>query len=453
MTISFRFKLLASHALVALVVGAVTLIVVERLVSRRMEEQLDRRTEAQARGVSAWLDRAAHPGQLAHRLAEVVDARVTIIDKRGIAVGESEAAPNAPAGMDTEGSPIEVTIARGGGVGRETRFSAIESQPVRYIAVPAKQETVVRLGVPIGEFEETKAELRKQLFAAALASLLVALGLAALVAGPLTRRLRDATAVAVRIGAGDYEGVTASPANDEVGVLSRALARTASELRETEQRRRDFLANVAHEIRTPVTSIRGYAELLKTSGALDETGKEFATTIHRNALRIGQLVEDLLELEAIEAGKGAPLAAEPVMLAPVIQHVVDTLKARADETGATFAVDVGELAPVGDQDAVERIILNLVDNALRHGGKAVKVDVSAARADHRIRITIKDSGPGIPAEDRDRIFERFHRGAAARDPERRGTGLGLAIARELAVAMHGSLTLGEGSTFTLELPA
>jgi signal transduction histidine kinase len=178
-------------------------------------------------------------------------------------------------------------------------------------------------------------------------------------------------------------------------------------------------------------------------------------------LRVGQLVEDLLELEAIEAGKGAPLAAEPVALAPLVQHVVDTVKARADEAGATIAVDVGEHAPVGDEDAVERILLNLVDNALRHGGTSVKVDVHAARVDNRVRITVRDTGPGIPVEDRDRIFERFHRGAAARDPERRGTGLGLAIARELAVAMHGSLTLTDtkidgadtGTTFTLELPA
>src|ERR1043165_5406121 len=251
MTISFRFKLLASHALVALVVSAVTLVVVERLVSQRMEKQLDHRLESQARAVSTWLNRAAHPGQLAHRLADVVDARVTIIDKRGIAVGESQAAAGAAAGMDSEGSPREVADARAGGVGHETRFSPVEAQPVRYIAVPAPQESVVRLGVPIGEFEETTNELRTQLFVAALLSLLVALGLAALVAGPLTRRLPDATAVAVRIGAGNYDAVTPSPANDEVGVLSRALARTASELRETEQHRRDFLANVAHEIRTP----------------------------------------------------------------------------------------------------------------------------------------------------------------------------------------------------------
>lgn len=451
MTISFRLKLLASHAVVALVVGAVTLIVVERLVSTRMEQQLDHRLESQARAVSSWMGRATHPQQLAHRLADVVDARVTIIDKRGIAVGES--ASIAGWSINAEGTPREVTEARAGRVGHDTRFSADEQQPVRYIAVPAAQEAVVRLGVPIGEFEETKRALRMQLLAAALGSLVLALGLAALVAGPLTRRLREATRMAQRIGAGEYEVQAPRAANDEIGVLANALAHAATELRQTEAHRREFLANVAHEIRTPVTSIRGYAEILSKSPAPAETSKEFLTTIHRNALRIGQLVEDLLELEAIEAGKGSSLTIEDVQVAPVVGHVVDTLRARANETGATMRVDAGEHVVRGDADAVERIVLNLVDNAIRHGGKDVAISITATREADRVRIVVHDSGPGIPLDDRARVFERFHRGAAARDPERRGTGLGLAIARELAVAMNGTLTLGEGSTFVLELPA
>jgi len=451
MTISFRLKLLASHAVVALVVGAVTLIVVERLVSTRMENQLDHRLESQARAVSSWLGRATHPQQLAHRLADVVDARVTIIDKRGIAVGES--ASIAGWSINAEGTPREVTEAREGKVGHDTRFSADEQQPVRYIAVPAAQEAVVRLGVPIGELVETKMALRRQLLAAALASLLLALGLAALVAGPLTRRLREATRMAQRIGAGEYDVPAPPAANDEIGVLASALAHAATELRQTEAHRREFLANVAHEIRTPVTSIRGYAEILSKSPAPAETSKEFLTTIHRNALRIGQLVEDLLELEAIEAGKGSALTIEDVKIAPVVGHVLDTLRARADETAAAIRVDVGDVAVRGDADAVERIVLNLVDNAIRHGGNGVAVHITATREEERIKLFVHDNGPGIPADDRARLFERFHRGAAARDPKRRGTGLGLAIARELAVAMSGTLTLGEGSTFVLDLPA
>ncbi len=450
MTISFRVKLLASHAAVALVVGFVTLVVVDRQVSRSMEHQIDQRLEAQARAVATWMERAAHPGQLARRLAGVVDARVSIVDKHGIAVGESHAPANARPAMDSEGVPPEVIAARDGKLGRETRFSAYEKQMVRYVAVPAPQDVVVRLGLPLGEIDETKGELRRQLIGAAVASLLVALGLAALVAGPLTRRLREATAAARRIGAGDYAVRAPSNANDEIGVLSRALATAGAELAANERKRREFLANVAHEIRTPVTSIRGYAQILSGSQVEDETRKEFLQTIHRNAVRIGTLVEDLLELEALEAGKGAPLAREPVVLAPIVKHVVDTLHARATDVGATITTAIGEdLAPRGDEDAIERIILNLADNALRHGGPAVQVSITAQRADDRVRVIVSDTGPGIAEEHRAKIFDRFQRGNATQE----GSGLGLAIARELAIAMGGSLSLDEKSTFTLELPA
>jgi signal transduction histidine kinase len=444
-TVSFRAKLLASHALVALAVSVITLLVVERQISPRMERQIDQRLETQARAVSTWLNRAVHFNQLAHRLADVTDARVTIIDRRGVAVGESI----APEGNDDE--VPEVRAARNGEVGRATRYSAFADQPMRYVAVSTPLDAVIRLGVPIGEIEDLKDQLRKQLIVAAIASLLVALGLAAVVTGPLTRRLRDATAIAHRIAAGDYNIPKPTLTRDEIGVLSASLATAVSELRANEHKRREFLATVAHEIRTPVTSIRGYAEILAKSPADSQTNREFLRTIHRNAIRIGELVEDLLELEALEAGKGPPLLQEPVVLAPVVSNVVETLRARASEVDAKIAVEVaGDTAMVGDADAIERIVLNLTDNALRHGGRGVVVTIEARHPGERAQLVVRDTGPGVAFEDRARIFERFQRGGKA---DRDGTGLGLAIARELAHAMNGTLVLSGASTFTLELPA
>jgi signal transduction histidine kinase len=452
-TVSFRIKLLATHAAIALVVAAVTLFVVERLVTRRMEQQLDQRLEAQARAVAMWLERAGHQQQLARRLAGVVDARVTIIDKAGISRGESTAPMNWRPEADPEGITHEIVDAREGKVGRATRYSAVDRKDVRYLAVAAPGDSVVRLGVPTGEIEATKEELRAQLLLAAMASLIVALALAAAIDGPLTRRLRDAGALARRIGAGDYSAPVPTKTNDEIGVLSHSLATAAAELKATEERRREFLATVAHEIRTPVTSIRGYADILARGGADAETTKEFVQTIQRNSVRIGQLVEDLLELEALDAGKGPTLESEPVTLAAIANHVSDTLRARAAELGATIAIDIDpELTARGDEDAIERIMLNLVDNAVRHGGKGVRVEVSAKRDGERITLTVSDSGTGVPEEHRARIFERFHRGDAHLDPNRRGSGLGLAIARELALAMRGTLELQDGSTFVLDLP-
>jgi signal transduction histidine kinase len=453
-TVSFRVKLLATHAAIALIVGAVTLLVVERLVTHRMEQQLDARLEAQARAVALWLERATHQQQLARRLAGVVDARVTIIDKRGLAIGESTAPSTAAPHPDPDADAPEVVAARRGDVGRDTRFSRVDHGYVRYVAVPAPGESVVRLGVPTGEIDATKSALRAQLLLAAGASLLVALALAAAIAGPLTLRLREATAFARRIGAGDYELPVQRASRDEIGVLTTTLSTAASELAATEQRRRDFLANVAHEIRTPVTSIRGYAEILARGAPDAETSQEFLQTIHRNSLRIAQLVEDLLELEALDAGKAPKLASEPVALAPLIEHVVATLRARAGELGATLVVSIqGDVIARGDEDAIERILLNLTDNALRHGGKDVRVEIGGMTSGGRTTVTVSDSGPGVPEEHRARVFDRFHRGDAHLDRERRGSGLGLAIASQLAQAMGGTLTLTGGSTFVVDLPA
>ena len=451
--VSFRVKLLASHAAVAIAVAAVALLLVDRAVSRHMEGQVDRRLEAQGEAVARWMKRAGHPDRLAGRLAGVVGARVTIIDKRGLAVGDSqENAPHRP-GID---ELTEVQSARAGNVGRATRFSEPDGEQVRYVAVPAPDDAVVRLGLPIGEIDEIKADIRRQLGAGALASLLVALGLAAFVAVGLTRRLEAARAMAQRIGAGDYSVTVTTRSTDEVGVLTRTLANAAVELEATDARRREFLANVAHEIRTPVTSIRGYAETLAGADIDGGTQREFLQTIHRNAIRIGQLVEDLLELEAIQAGKSPPLQIERVAVAPVVQNVLRTLHSRAGDVGARVSADIDDdLSVHGDADAFERILLNLVDNALKHGGEGVRVAVAAQRHGDRTIVTVSDNGPGIPPDQRARVFERFVRGVTATSAG--GSGLGLAIARELAAAMSGVLALSpdneSGATFTLELPA
>jgi len=451
--VSYRVKLLASHAAVALAVSAVALLVVERAVSSRMEAEIDRRLEAQAHELAPWLNKAGHPDALASRLAGVVGARVTIIDAGGAIVGDS--APDTDPAEARPGELPEVQAVRDGSIGHATRRTA-SGERVRYVAVPAPEGAVVRLGLPTEDVERTRLALRRQLALASVASLLVAFLLAALVVGPLTRRLRDATVAAQRLGAGDYRIEAPADARDEVGVLAGTLAKAAAELRETDARRREFLATVAHEIRTPITSIQGFAQTLADPGVSAEDREEFLRTIHRNAVRVGQLVERLLELEALQAGAGPSLEIQRIELAPVAQHVAATLRERARAHEAALAIEVApELTVRADPDALERILLNLADNGLRHGGPGVQVTVGARVHGDRCIVTVADTGPGIPDADRPRIFERFHR-AASKD--RSGSGLGLAIARELAIAMGGDLRLvnddtNAGATFVLDLPA
>lgn len=454
--ISFRTKLLASHAAVAVAVGAVTLLLVERAVSSQMEAQIDRRLEAQAIAVAGWLQRAGHPDRLAGRLAGVVGARVTFIDKDGVSVGESRQDVDVETPLSPDDLPAEVGTARGGEIGHATRFSESDRERVRYVAVPAAEGAVIRLGVPIGEIDETVAEIRRQLGVGALGSLAAAFALAAFVAVSLTRRLRAARQIAEQIAAGDYEVQDAHPSTDEVGILTRTLVDAAAQLEETEARRREFLANVAHEIRTPVTSIRGYAETLKDSETDADTRNEFLGTIHRNSVRIARLVEDLLELEAIQAGEGRSLDRDRVEIAHIAQAVVRTVEGRAEQE-LDIELDVpDDVTATADADAIERVLLNLIDNAVRHGGEKVQVRVRARRRGERTVVTVRDNGPGIPEQQRTRIFERFQRVDTAASRDATGSGLGLAISRDLAQAMAGSLALTHtdepGASFTLELP-
>jgi len=225
-----------------------------------------------------------------------------------------------------------------------------------------------------------------------------------------------------------------------------------SRLRALEAARREFLANAAHELRTPVTAIAGFAETLADESLPADTRREFVATIGRNADRIARLVTGLLELER---QGDRPLAVErgaAVALAPVVDGCVATAAA-ARPGAAPVAVDVpATLAVRGDRDRLEHVIQNLIDNAHKHG--APPVAVTATAVGDRVRLQVTDGGPGLDPAVRERVFDRFYRGPAARRGE--GSGLGLAIARAAATALGGTLTVeaapGGGTAFVLELP-
>jgi two-component system phosphate regulon sensor histidine kinase PhoR len=220
--------------------------------------------------------------------------------------------------------------------------------------------------------------------------------------------------------------------------------------------RRDFVANVSHELRTPVTAIQGYAETLLAEPVDDGTRRRFLEVIHRNAQRIGRLVEDLLDLSALEARRNGEPARDRVELGPITEHVVRTLEKRAEEGGTRVELAVEADATVmGDAAAVERVVLNLVENALKYGGGSVRV--VGRRAGRAVELVVSDDGPGIDAVHLSRIFERFYRVDPGRSRALGGTGLGLAIVKHLVESMRGTVTAesaaGAGARFTVTLPA
>jgi two-component system phosphate regulon sensor histidine kinase PhoR len=228
-------------------------------------------------------------------------------------------------------------------------------------------------------------------------------------------------------------------------------------LERLERVRQEFLSNVSHELRTPLTAIRTFVETLE-GGALDDPAhnRRFLSVIDRNAARMHVLIDDILELSAIESGKVA-VEPRPVRLRPLVEHVLTSLAGRASERGVALGDDVPEGAVVrADERRLEQMLTNLADNAVKFNREGGEVRVSFESGAGRDRISISDTGEGIAREHAARIFERFYRVDRARSRAMGGTGLGLAIVKHLAHAHGGEVTVsstpGEGSVFTVELP-
>ena len=228
-------------------------------------------------------------------------------------------------------------------------------------------------------------------------------------------------------------------------------------MRRLETIRRDFVANASHELKTPLTAVRGYAETLLSDDPSPETRRRFLTTILANATRMQRLVDDLLDLSRIESGSWTPSPAR-VDIAALAQSVWAEV-ARDAEGERAFALDLaGDATAVeADPQALRQILSNVVENAVRYTPPGGAVTVRSRRAGDRIVLEVADTGPGIPGEHLPRIFERFYRVEAARSRELGGTGLGLSIVKHLVEAHGGSVAaesrLGDGTTIRLALPA
>jgi len=236
-----------------------------------------------------------------------------------------------------------------------------------------------------------------------------------------------------------------------------AVFHDVTEIHRLEGIRRDFVANVSHELRTPLTAIRGFAETLRGSEVPAEQRRQYLDVILRHADRLTALIEDLLELSRIEGGIRG-LAPEPVDAAALARDVLQDLKPRLD-SGRLKGEARAEAAPrvLADRRALEQVLLNLLDNAIKYSEPGGRIEIAVSGAPPWVRIDVSDTGIGIPQADQARIFERFYRVEKARSRDLGGTGLGLAIVKHLVQAQDGEVFVasreGQGTTFTLRLPA
>jgi signal transduction histidine kinase len=252
-----------------------------------------------------------------------------------------------------------------------------------------------------------------------------------------TRPLREMTAAARAMARGDYAVRIRTRSRDEVGELARAFNQMAADLAAADQQRRELIANVSHELRTPITGLRGLLENV-VDGVVRPEPAAMRTALAQTE-RLARLVTELLDLSRVDAGI-APMNRQTVPVAAFLRRVVAEAEANTAGRDVTFGISVPDetLTVSGDPERLHQLFANLLDNAARHSPPGGRVRISARRQGDRLRFAVTDEGEGIPAHERDRVFERFTRGERATGG---GTGLGLAIARWVVTLHHGTIAV------------
>jgi two-component system, OmpR family, sensor histidine kinase SenX3 len=252
--------------------------------------------------------------------------------------------------------------------------------------------------------------------------------------------------------------VRVAPLSGDVGQdgLVLVLAEDQTESRRVEEVRRDFVANVSHELKTPVGALALLAETVEDAADDPDAVRRFAGRMRQEASRLTNLVQDIITLSRIQAAEPVPDPAA-VQVDAIVAEALDRCRMKANARGITLA-DAGDrgLGVLGDEDLLLTAIRNLLENAVAYSPERTRVLVTTRRSGEQVQISVEDQGIGIPERELQRIFERFYRVDPARSRATGGTGLGLAIVKHVTAAHGGSVTVrsveGAGSTFTLSLP-
>jgi two-component system OmpR family sensor kinase len=312
-------------------------------------------------------------------------------------------------------------------------------------------------------------DLLVQLLLAGLVAFVLSILLAYLIARSIAKPLQHITLATEKIARGDYDQQLKITSPDEVRRLAASFNVMTQEVKASRQAQRDFVANVSHELKTPLTSIQGFSQAILDGTASDGKAQcHAAQIINDEAERMTRLVNELLDLAKLDAGQ-VVMAQEPVDMGQLLRGCVEKQTPQAAKGGVELRLDL-EVLPrlTGDNDRLAQVFTNLVDNALKHTPQGGRVTVAARevmgqparkgeKAISRIEVSVADTGSGIPPEDLSRVFERFYQVDKSRQRKSKGAGLGLAIAKEIIQAHGGQIkaesVVGVGTKFTVALPA
>ena len=460
---SLRSRLLLTYVVVIgvvlCIVGAVTLLYLAQNPSQTMQARVQLQNAAEA--VTQRVDTLGNLGipgleKAAQRFDESFDVRVLVYNRPWeLLVDSRQETDPALKLQSTQGEARRTNFV--------TSVDDVEGNEWLYLARSISTDHWLVLATPrprmtfLAALRTRTDDIIRPLQGAGLVALVISLILAILmarwVAGPLQRIALSARGIA----GGEYHPIRPE-GPDEVKLLARAFNEMAEQVQASQQSQRDFIANVSHELKTPLTSIQGFAQAILDGTAQSENElNHAANVIHKEAERMHRLVLDLLDLARLDTGT-FEFERLPVDLLALLESVVTKLKPQVNSAKVNLTLHVDPLPSlIGDGDLLAQVFTNLVEIAIKHTPESGDVRLMAVPGDGMIEIRVTDTGKGIPPEDLERIFERFYQVDKSRPGgRRRGAGLGLAIAREIIHAHGGSLgaksVTGQGSVFVVKLP-
>jgi len=489
------WQLFLSYLLVTLV----SLLAVSLYGSGALRDLYHRRTAADLESRARLLQnrvgqlltsaRSADVDALCKELGGPSSTRITVVLPSGQVVGDSE---GTPAEMDNHADRQEIADALAGSIHPVVRPSPTLKQEMMYVAIPVEFEGktvgVLRTSIPMMEIDHAVSVTWWNTALGGSVVALLAAGISLLLTRRISQPLEQLRQGAERFAAGDLSEMLPVGQSQEVASLAETLNRMAAELdrrirdavseqnqreailsnmshdvtrlRRLENVRSDFVANVSHELKTPITSIKGFVETL-LDGAMDdpEDARRFLTIVAAQADRLNEIIEDLLTLSRLEGDTDKTgISLQPGHILDVLQAAAAICQLKAAEKNVAIELACDAALEIEINAALlEQAVVNLVDNAVKYSPDRQTVHVEVTQTPVETVIRVRDHGCGIGSDHLPRLFERFYRVDKARSRKLGGTGLGLAIVKHIAQVHGGHVTVesvpGEGSVFSLHLPS
>jgi signal transduction histidine kinase len=455
---SIRFKLTVSYILLVTMIiiffGVISTLTLEKYYINNIIEILTSQGNSFSRVIDSYIDADIYAiGQdLVKKLAADTNAQVQLLNMKGMLLGDSSVS-STPIPVKILTPDVIQAISGENGVYIED----LHNEKVLHVSVPIKNKinyiAVLRLSSSLEEVYNVIKKLVLFFGVVLTASSLVALVIGFFIANRLTKPLEMVKKATQEMARGNFKVRAQKISNDEIGILADSFNKMAEELGQLEEMKNEFISNISHELKTPLTSIKGFAVTAMDVFEENRELYEYLNIIDGEADRLSHLVDELLDFSKMELGK-IKLTFDEVDISCLIRETVAVLKPIAENNGVNLICEKNNdnLVVYGDKNRLKQVLVNLIDNAIKvcESGKSVKVVLEAKE---RAIIKVEDEGHGISESEMKHIFDKFYRGKNSRYS---GTGLGLAIAKKIIEEHGGTITVeseeNKGTVFTVTLP-